>query len=42
VDRGVAYGVPKDEVDSFSKERRERYKASGASIASNENLKTSL
>ena len=42
VDRGVAYGVPKDEVDSFSKERRERYKANGASIASNENLKTSL
>ncbi len=42
VDRGVAYGVPKDEVDSFSKERRERYKARGAQIAANENLRTSI
>ncbi len=40
--RGVAYGVPKDEVDSFSKERRERYKARGAQIAANENLRTSI
>ncbi len=42
VDRGVAYGVPKDEVDSFSKERRERYQARGAKIAANENLRTSI
>ncbi len=42
VDRGVAFGVPKDEVDSFSKERREQYKANGAKIASNDNLKTSV
>ena len=38
VERGLAYGVPKDEIDSWSKERRERYKQSGASIASNERL----
>lgn len=38
VERGLAYGVPKDEIDSWSKERRERYKKSGASIASNERL----
>ncbi|MCR9098233.1 MAG: glutathione S-transferase N-terminal domain-containing protein [bacterium] len=38
VERGLAYGVPKDEIDSWSTERRESYKRSGASIASNENL----
>jgi len=42
VDRGVAYGVPKDEVDKFSQDQRAQYKAMGASIASNENLKTEL
>ena len=42
VGRGVAFGVPKDEVDSFSKERREQYKANGATIASNDNLKSSV
>ncbi len=38
VERGLAYGVPKDEIDSWSEERREAYKRRGASIASNENL----
>jgi len=38
VERGLAYGVPKDEIDSWSKERRESYKKSGASIASNEKI----
>ena len=41
VERGLAYGVPKDEIDSWSKERRESYKRSGASIASNEAITAS-
>jgi len=42
VHRGVAYGVPEDEVDRFSQERRDQYKANGAKIASNDQLKTDL
>lgn len=42
VDRGVAWGVPKDEVDSFSAERRAQYRKSGGSIASNNRLKTDI
>lgn len=39
VERGIAFGVPKDEVDKFSAERRARYRQGGASIASNWALK---
>jgi len=36
VERGLAYGVPKDEIDSWSKERREQYRRRGAAIAAHE------
>ncbi len=42
VERGIAYGVPKDEVDQWSKERKASYAKSGAAIASNENVKKSI
>ncbi len=42
VERGIAYGVPKDEVDQWSEERKASYAKSGASIASNENVKKSI
>lgn len=35
VERGIAYGVPKDEIDQWSAERKAQYAKSGASIASN-------
>jgi len=40
VGRGLAYGVPEDEIDKWSQKRRENYKASGASIANNEKLRS--
>jgi GST-like protein len=42
VERGLAYGVPKEEIDSWSKERRASYAKGGASIASNQNIKDSI
>lgn len=42
VERGLAFGVPKDEIDKWSKERRANYAKGGASIASNENIKDSI
>lgn len=42
VDRGFSYGVPEAEKEKFSKDRREAYKAMGASMAANERLKTDL
>ncbi len=42
VERGLAYGVPKDEIDSWSKERRASYRNSGSTIASNTSLKDSI
>ncbi len=42
VERGIAFGVPKDEIDKFSKERREQYKRGGGGIASNTALKSDL
>lgn len=42
VERGISFGVPKDEIDKFSKERREQYKKNGGSIASNSALKTDV
>ncbi|WP_164516324.1 glutathione S-transferase family protein [Minwuia thermotolerans] len=38
VQRGVAWGVPQEEAERFSADRRARYKAMGASIAANERL----
>ena len=42
MERGIAFGVPKDEIDKFSKERREQYKRGGGGIASNTALKSDL
>lgn len=42
VERGIAYGVPKDEVDQWSSERKASYAKGGASIASNDNVKKSI
>ena len=42
VERGISFGVPKDEIDKFSKERREQYKKNAGSIASNKGLKTDI
>ena len=39
VGRGLAYGVPEEEIDRWSPERRAAYQKGGASIASNENLR---
>ena len=38
VARGLAYGVPKDEIDRWSPERRASYRKGGAKIASNDQL----
>jgi GST-like protein len=42
VERGLAYGVPKDEIDKWSKERRASYRKGGASIASNDRLRSDV
>jgi GST-like protein len=39
VERGLAYGVPKDEIDRWSEKRRAQYARGGASIADNQRLK---
>lgn len=39
VGRGLAYGVPKDEIDRWSPERRAKYARGGASIADNRRSK---
>jgi len=36
VERGLAYGVPKDEVDRWSDERRAQYAKGGAAMAGND------
>jgi GST-like protein len=38
VERGLAYGVPEDEIDQWSAARKDRYRKSGASIASNRRI----
>ncbi|MEM7101197.1 MAG: glutathione S-transferase N-terminal domain-containing protein [Pseudomonadota bacterium] len=38
VARGLAYGVPKDEIDQWSEERKAQYRNGGATIAGNQNL----
>ena len=42
VGRGLAYGVPEDEVDQWSEERKARTAASGSTIASSSNIKDSI
>ena len=42
VGRGLAYGVPEDEIDRWSSKRRESYAKGGASIASNERLRSDV
>ena len=42
VGRGLANGVPEDEIDRWSKRRRESYARGGASIASNERLRSDV
>lgn len=42
VERGLAYGVPKDEIDKWSPERRASYAKGGASIASNDRLRSDV
>ena len=42
VERGISFGVPKDEIDQFSEERKARYRQGGASIASNWALKNKV
>ncbi len=42
VERGLAYGVPKDEIDQWSEERKARYARGGASIASNTRLRSDV
>ena len=42
VERGLAYGVPKDEIDRWSPERRSQYQQGGASIANNEAIADSI
>ena len=40
VERGLGYGVPKDEIDQWSEERKAQYRKGGSSIASNEKLRS--
>ncbi|MBW2293794.1 MAG: glutathione S-transferase C-terminal domain-containing protein [Deltaproteobacteria bacterium] len=42
VGRGLAYGVPEDEIDRWSEKRRAQYAKGGASIAGNEKLRSDL
>ena len=42
VERGLSYGIPKDEIDQWSERRKKETAASGAIIASNEALKTDV
>lgn len=39
VGRGLSYGMPEEEIDQWSEERKARYAKSGATIASNKNLR---
>ncbi len=42
VERGLAYGVPKEEIDQWSADRKKQYASGGATIASNESIKDSI
>ncbi|MFT4727676.1 MAG: GST-like protein [Granulosicoccus sp.] len=40
VERGLSWGVPKNEIDQWSAKRKADYAKSGASISANDNLRT--
>ena len=40
VGRGLSYGMPEEEIDQWSEERKTSTRKSGATIAANENLRT--
>lgn len=42
VERGLAYGVPKDEIDQWSEARKAQYAKGGASIADNAKLRSDV
>ncbi|MEM8635703.1 MAG: glutathione binding-like protein [Pseudomonadota bacterium] len=42
VERGLGYGVPKEEIDQWSEARKASTARSGASIASNDNVRKSI
>ncbi len=42
VERGLGWGVPKDEIDQWSAERKAAYAQSGTRIASNQRLRTEV
>ncbi|MEM9621532.1 MAG: glutathione binding-like protein [Pseudomonadota bacterium] len=42
VERGLGYGVPKEEIDQWSEARKKQTAQGGASIADNENVKKSI
>ena len=42
VERGLSFGIPKDEIDQWSEKRKKDTAASGAAIASNEVLKSKV
>ncbi|MEM1246874.1 MAG: glutathione S-transferase N-terminal domain-containing protein [Acidobacteriota bacterium] len=42
VERGLGYGVPDDEIDQWSEERKARTARSGSTIASNRNVEDSI
>ena len=42
VERGLAYGIPKEEIDQWSAERKARTAQGGSTIADNQNIKESI
>ena len=42
VERGLGYGVPKEEIDQWSEERKARTAKSGSNMASNKNVRDSI
>ena len=42
VERGLGWGVPKEEIDQWSAERKVAYAKSGARIAGNAQLRTEV
>ena len=42
VERGLGYGIPKEEIEQWSAERKARTAKGGSTIADNENIKDSI
>ena len=42
VERGLGYGIPKEEIDQWSAERKVSTAQGGSSIANNQNIKDSI